>query len=746
MKTGHSLRSPQHEVVVAAAHLALNDTGEHEDGEIEDDGTFVPVENALDTESVPISVLSGVSGLSDVSGLEVPTVIPPSKHHTQPTTSSSSKAPRKRKRGGPGGGKAGAEPDPDSADSFAQGRDWDRESKTYDGLARQALPVAAYPIKGDPVDGLEYLRTVRDQALLLPTLFTSNPPLTTTPSPELIDSSSAHPLLLQARLAAAATLADQAIIEATDKALLPPKGWKKKFLGWFRELATELRRRRADSGRPQWEEGQEEEEEERDGEDEEEEILVEDGEPDDTGFWVGAIRVDMSGFGGLETPEKSLAGQEAMDIEFCDALEPITQEAGERPQASVSADTEMSTLPQQPPGLQIDPLTGMGLWQPVPPSEQHPHWFDTTVGMYEPRSFDTKQEIHGIERARGKGSRIGGWIDNFSSAWSGAWRIVDAEAWDTAVGADHSNNEPQVEVEQIDPTKPLYENHRVLEHIRVPDHGDDGAWKWFLYGVKGRKRMEKEKGDDADDGEEPDAQRKQDGKEESVSEVPPYVSVVSRIDQRSTFHLLRLHHIWLPLPTVCRSSVLPTSPSTRFFTWLIALLANLDHALLTGEQWSVVRDLVRGVRELRRGMSSVQANDNGEEMEKERKRLARLMNMVVAVIAGWYGQADLGDAEDDGEELVEVEVEDDDDGVEVNGEGLLEEDEDGNVGEGFGEDGWCDGDNDDTELEGSGGGDLFEIEGKSVNGNKRPREPSLWQVDKRAKREMVEYEELSFPT
>ncbi|KXS19582.1 hypothetical protein M427DRAFT_143319 [Gonapodya prolifera JEL478] len=541
-------------------------------------------------------------------------------------------------------------------------------SPSYDGLAKQALPVADYAVEGEPEDGLEYLRLVRDQAFNLPNMFTSitpqnsspnpNPaPNATTPANGFTDSS--HPLIVQARRARATLSADAAISATTNAALLPEKGWQKRFLQWFSGLAGEVRRRRGegpnkksdvvvDSGL-------------REGDDAGDHTLVDHdeasnrfaGDGEETGtvdmvdlqstedladvedveepeesedvFYIGGIRVDLSGLRGQY--DENFSDKNAEWEQNVDAEETIDPEA--------LVETEAESLK--------DPSTGIGVWQPVPALQKH--------------IFQAPLTIQAVPRRA-------------EQQWRGDWRVVDPLGALVREGWDASGDDTV-----MDPDIPLESHHRDLENVTVPSFGDDNGWKKFIYGIGGwrreareaKEREERKRLVHEDLGAEGDGaveggclvQGAQDSSSVKPKEIPPYVALVSKINQRSTFHLIRLHGIWLHT-TVSRSPHFPSCPSILFFSWTIALLANLDYSLLTASQWSVVRDLVRRVREMRKGLGGTgrakkggkeaTESDEGEydaEKQNQRLLLGKIMSMIVAIVAGWYGQADLGDPDAD---------------------------------------------------------------------------------------------------
>ncbi|KAJ3179605.1 gem (nuclear organelle) associated protein 2 [Geranomyces variabilis] len=105
----------------------------------------------------------------------------------------------------------------------------------------------------------------------------------------------------------------------------------------------------------------------------------------------------------------------------------------------------------------------------------------------------------------------------------------------------------------------------------------------------------------------------------------PLLDIVCALEQGDIIRLLELHIKWM----TAANSMMEEEGQ-----WLFALLLRLD-PLLVAEEMTIVRDLCRLCRTLRVTMA--------DELTPEDPRAASL-NMVIAIVAGAFGQKDLGDS------------------------------------------------------------------------------------------------------
>ncbi|KAJ3158433.1 gem (nuclear organelle) associated protein 2 [Geranomyces michiganensis] len=227
---------------------------------------------------------------------------------------------------------------------------------------------------------------------------------------------------------------------------------------------------------------------------------------------------------------------------------------------------------------------------------------------------------------------------------------------------------------------------RRAQGLRVPQHAlyrpakqDERAWRAFCYGPPSppppRQNAEEEESKDAhgkrkrdggvplggkkargnssdvDAAANPDAmdvehdemEEEEEEEEENESEAPtppsvaelqpngialerePLLDIVCALEHGDVINLLELHIRWM---TAANTMIEEEGQ------WLFALLLRLD-PLLVAEEVAVVRDLCRLCRTLRATMAA--------ELSPEDPRAASL-NMIIAIVAGAFGQKDLGDA------------------------------------------------------------------------------------------------------
>jgi hypothetical protein len=163
---------------------------------------------------------------------------------------------------------------------------------------------------------------------------------------------------------------------------------------------------------------------------------------------------------------------------------------------------------------------------------------------------------------------------------------------------------------------------RPFPHFKMPSN--DAGWRKRLYGLKNAKP--------------------QVTSEEEDQLLQPDLQVASRIDSHTAFVLLKYHLNWM------RDDSLKDTEGL----WLFVLLIRLD-PLLTSDQVSVLRDLCRKCKKIRKALFTNEHAGEPEEILKETqdtplrsplnktsKEVAAL-NMVIAVIAEVFGQRDLQD-------------------------------------------------------------------------------------------------------
>ncbi|KAJ3149967.1 gem (nuclear organelle) associated protein 2 [Geranomyces variabilis] len=200
-----------------------------------------------------------------------------------------------------------------------------------------------------------------------------------------------------------------------------------------------------------------------------------------------------------------------------------------------------------------------------------------------------------------------------------------------------------------------------------PAKQEERAWRAFCYGAPPPRVQQAEAGDE-DSNAETDGKRKREGgvpltgkkpravdanpnlmdlddekDEEEEGETPtappvdelqpsnavalerePLLDIVCGLEQGDIIRLLELHIKWM----TAANSMMEEEGQ-----WLFALLLRLD-PLLVAEEMTIVRDLCRLCRTLRVTMA--------DELTPEDPRAASL-NMVIAIVAGAFGQKDLGD-------------------------------------------------------------------------------------------------------
>ncbi|KAJ3288791.1 gem (nuclear organelle) associated protein 2 [Borealophlyctis nickersoniae] len=104
----------------------------------------------------------------------------------------------------------------------------------------------------------------------------------------------------------------------------------------------------------------------------------------------------------------------------------------------------------------------------------------------------------------------------------------------------------------------------------------------------------------------------------------PYIHLVVHLSHQQTLKLLKFHCGWLS----------DTDISTLELRWLFALFSRLD-TLLTGEELQHVRKLCKKCRSIRVALAN-------SGVAPDDARVAGL-NMIVAIVGGVFGQADLSD-------------------------------------------------------------------------------------------------------
>ncbi|KAI9145283.1 survival motor neuron interacting protein 1-domain-containing protein [Paraphysoderma sedebokerense] len=110
---------------------------------------------------------------------------------------------------------------------------------------------------------------------------------------------------------------------------------------------------------------------------------------------------------------------------------------------------------------------------------------------------------------------------------------------------------------------------------------------------------------------------------------PPHLSILAALSHRQTVHLLRLHNSWISDDNITKAQS----------EWIFALLVKLDK-LLTGDELSILRELAKKCSKIRDVLAN-QRYDPGATDGGEVSNQIAYVNMIIAIVSGYFGQLDL---------------------------------------------------------------------------------------------------------
>ncbi|EJU06568.1 hypothetical protein DACRYDRAFT_103514 [Dacryopinax primogenitus] len=136
---------------------------------------------------------------------------------------------------------------------------------------------------------------------------------------------------------------------------------------------------------------------------------------------------------------------------------------------------------------------------------------------------------------------------------------------------------------------------------------------------------------------------------------PPVTALLRSLDQKSVLHLLMYFAHWLNTSLRPPSSSIPPYPTTPFEPalspvfgqWIFALLGHLDDRLMSGEVHTL-RTLARACKELlvrswEIGEEVALATGEKKDVREERQRERDACWIIIAAVAGVWGQTDIWD-------------------------------------------------------------------------------------------------------
>ncbi|TPX37222.1 hypothetical protein SmJEL517_g00858 [Synchytrium microbalum] len=187
--------------------------------------------------------------------------------------------------------------------------------------------------------------------------------------------------------------------------------------------------------------------------------------------------------------------------------------------------------------------------------------------------------------------------------------------------------------------------------IELPHINNERAWRIYCYGPQAvhQRREESDQGSDNEStSSEDNAHEKSNGAEkqntgtpangvngntakpldeaEKLARVeghPPLLPILASFNHASAWALLEYHISWLSVDCV----------DGRHGAWLFSLLALLDDVMVADEV-SLLRDLCRKCRQIRDHLARQSADVTD--------RRVAAVNMVIAIVSGFFGQKDLG--------------------------------------------------------------------------------------------------------
>ncbi|KAG9290318.1 hypothetical protein G9A89_007049 [Geosiphon pyriformis] len=180
--------------------------------------------------------------------------------------------------------------------------------------------------------------------------------------------------------------------------------------------------------------------------------------------------------------------------------------------------------------------------------------------------------------------------------------------------------------------------------VSIPKSRAEADWYKFCYGSK-----LSDKGSEESETKEKPCSLLEDFalEDNKISGNPPFLSIISRLNQQTTLALLSFHINWISFPGIKHSQ----------YQWIFALLIRIDK-LLMSEQLSILRELCRKCIEIRNLMVidpkfsinltnktkfsiSLLKNDFNTQENSHDQRLS-FVNVIITIVRRYFGQKDLG--------------------------------------------------------------------------------------------------------